>query len=39
MLILDRPPLNGGNVAEFDVASEAAKRWTLRECASPPEPQ
>jgi hypothetical protein len=34
-----RPPLNGRNLAEFYVATETAKRTTLREYAKPPEQQ
>lgn len=33
------PPLNGRNLAEFYVATEAAKRTTLREYAKTPEEQ
>jgi len=39
MPVPQRPPLNGRNLAEFYVASETAKRSTLRDYAKPPEQQ
>ncbi|MBV8299022.1 MAG: hypothetical protein JO083_05720 [Candidatus Eremiobacteraeota bacterium] len=39
MPVPQHPPLNGRNIAEFYVASETAKRSTLRDYAKPPELQ
>lgn len=39
MKVPTMPPLNGRNLAEFYVASEATKRSTLRAYAKPPEEQ